>query len=62
MAGFNHAANACASGLAFDLALSLLDDPMHWAPNLMQAEISYRGCLNDGADAMNVCQYGGYQQ
>ena len=59
MAGFDFAANSCADGLAYDVAFAVMDDPAHWIPNLLQAEIGYRGCLNDAADAMLVCHFGG---
>jgi hypothetical protein len=61
MGGFNHMANSCAKNYQNGIAIAFVDpDPIMWGVNLAANEISYLGCLNDAADAMDVCGSGGY--
>lgn len=59
MDGFNHMANVCSSGRDDDRFMAVLDpDPFMWLVNFAVAEMAYGACLNDAADAMDICGRG----
>lgn len=59
MDGFNHMANVCSSGRDDDRFMAVLDpDPFIWLVNFAVAEMAYGACLNDAADAMDICGRG----